>query len=166
MIDAAEYRRALKDWGDAPDFNWDICATWHVPNEIKQIRMIWDDRRHEVEMRKYFNSVDRHIFKAAHKNRGERVWRWVVMERAGGVGWHSHALLKTPEHLTQQAFIDTLCGLWYKHCGIKNGSRFQSHLFKAELVAGDFLGYTVKDTNNNEDAKGVVDLHNTYLPKL
>lgn len=166
MMHACEYKQTMKNWGNAPDFKWDICATWHVPNEIKQIRMIWDDRRHEVEMRKYFNTVDRHIFKAAHRNRGERVWRWVVMEKAGGVGWHSHALLKTPEHMSQQAFIDTLCGLWYKHCGIRSGARFQSYLFKAELVDRDFFGYTVKDTKFTEDAKGVFDEHNTYLPKL
>lgn len=166
MIGVSEYRQALRSWGNAQDYNWDICATWHIPNEIKQIRMIWDDRRHEVEMRKYFNTLDRHIFKAAHKNRGERVWRWVVTERAGGVGWHSHALLKTPLQMSQTEFIDTLCALWYKQCGIRNGSRFQSHLFKAEVVDGDFLGYTVKHTNVSEEANGFLDLHNTFLPKL
>lgn len=149
-----------------PDLNWDICATWHVPLEMKRDSFGWDDRRHEVEMRKYFNALDRRIYKAAHKNRGARVLRWVVMERAGGVGWHSHALLKTPDHMSQQEFIDELCGLWNQHCGIKNGSRFQSHLFKAELVGGDFLGYTVKAILGDEDANGVIDLHNTYLPKL
>lgn len=166
MMRECEYKQALKNWGNAPGFKWDICATWHVPNDIKQRRMDWDDRCQEVEMRKYFNTVDRHIFKAAHKNRGERVWRWVVMEKAGGVGWHSHALLKTPEHLSQQAFLDTLCGLWNKQCGIRSGHRYQSYLYKAELVDGDFLGYTVKDIKLTEDAKGVFDEQNTYLPKL
>jgi hypothetical protein len=58
----------MKNWGKITDVNWDICATWHVPLEMKRESFGWDDRRHEVEMRKYFNTLDRRIYKAHTKN--------------------------------------------------------------------------------------------------
>jgi hypothetical protein len=167
MTPAQKIQQSIKQWGNAPQFQWDICATWHIPNALREKHGGWDDRWHECKMRKYFNAVDRRIYKAAHKNRGQRVSRWMVMERAGGVGWHSHGLLQTPAHMTHEAFIDELCGLWHRHCGIKNASRFQSYLFEAELVKADFLGYTIKGLSKlNENANGVLDTHNSVLPKL
>jgi len=89
------------------------------------------------------------------------------MERAGGVGWHSHGLLQTPLHMSHEAFIDELKSLWLKHCGMKNDERFKSRLFEAKLIESNFLGYTIKGIFGlNEDADGVLDAHNTVLPKL
>jgi len=160
-------QQALQQWGGAPKLKWDISVTWHVPNSLRERNNGWDDRWHECEMRKYFNAVDRRIYKAAHKNRGQRVLRWMVMERAGGVGWHSHGLLQTPLHMSHEAFIDELKSLWLKHCGMKNDERFKSRLFEAKLIESNFLGYTIKGIFGlNEDADGVLDAHNTVLPKL
>ena len=69
--------------------------------------------------------------------------------------------------MTHEAFVDELCGLWHAHCGIKNASRFNSYLFEAELVKAYFFNYTIKDISKlNENANGVLDTHNTVLPKL
>lgn len=167
MNRAQQLKEALKNWGNGPKFQWDICVTWHVPNDMRDRDSGWDDRWLECEMRKYFNAVDRRIFKAAHKNRGERLARWITLERAGGVGWHSHALLKTPPQMSHQDLIDLLLRFWHKHCKMKNASCFQSYLFKAELVKADYLGYAIKGTCElNENANGVFNAHNTVLPKL
>ena len=167
MTSLEKIQQALRKWAVPPRIKWDISATWHVPNALREKNGGWDDRWHECEMRKYLNAVDRRIYKAAHKNRGTRVYRWMAMERAGGVGWHSHGLLQTPPHMSDEEFIAVLQSLWHKHCNAKNVPRFASKLFKAELVKRDFLGYTIKGIFDlSEEADGVHDAHNTVLPKL
>lgn len=136
MTPAQKLKEAYRQWGKTPEFHWDICATWHIPNAMRERDDGKDDRWHECEMRKYFNAVDRRIYKAAHKNRGQRVCRWMMMERAGGVGWHSHGLMQTPAHMSPQAFIDVLESLWHRHCNGKNVPHFKTYLFVAELVEG------------------------------
>ncbi|MEJ1938745.1 hypothetical protein WDZ92_51775, partial [Nostoc sp. NIES-2111] len=98
-------KSAADSWVNAQGIQWDIAACWHLP--VCDIGSDIDDVEIRVgkKLRRYFNTLDRHIFKAKHK-RGFRVRRFITLEHAAGVGWHVHGVLETPQHVEQATLID------------------------------------------------------------
>ena len=154
-----------KRWLDEHAEGLTLCVCWHVPNAMKNYYRGHDAHWLSKELTRYFNNVDRRIFKAAHRNRGERLRRIVTLERDDNVGWHAHALVATAPSRDDQETRQILRDEWIKHTKRFATGKFDKYLFYGEVDRGETLGYITKHTHNNDDdTKGFIDTRNTYIP--
>jgi hypothetical protein len=117
------------------------------------------------ELRRYFNAVDRRIFKAAHKNKGMRLRRIITLEWDENVGWHAHGLVATAPNLDEQQTRQILRDEWIKYTKRFATGKFDKYLFYGEIDRGSSLSYITKYTHNSTDnTKGFIDLNNNYIP--
>jgi hypothetical protein len=122
------------------------------------------------DVRHYLNRVDRWLYGSAHRRYGKRVSRIVALHKSPGVGWHLHAVLRTPEHSPQQEFIALLEAEWRAHLGhYGKRSAITDRLVDAAPHEGNFIGYAIRHETRNELAThwediGVIDWGNSALP--
>lgn len=155
----------LNDWVQSTGVKWDVCATLHVPDKKRKAQQGWSADWLSDELRHYFNQLDRNIFKSAHRNHGARVNRFITLENSEGVGWHAHALLRTPVGMQQAAFISLADQLWQAQQARYAAAHFQSRLSVIEPLHGNFAYYMIKSVHDGSDnSKGVLDLRNIHLP--
>ena len=155
----------LSDWVQNTGVKWDVCATLHVPEAKRKAAQGWTADWLSDELRHYFNQLDRRVFKSAHRNHGARVYRWVTLENSDGVGWHAHALLRTPVGMQQAAFISLTDQLWRAQLARYAAAYFQSRLSVIEPLRGNFAYYMIKSVHDGaDDSRGVLDLRNIHLP--
>ena len=158
-------------WLSAHSQTWNIAVTWHVPEPMRAFYNGYNQRWRYIEdwlsneLRRYLNKVDRHIYKAAHKNRSMRLPRIITLEHADTVGWHAHGLLTNPPHLDEPTTQQILATHWHRHTARFATARFEQRLFWAEPVNGNYLGYITKHTKHLGGTLGFIDLSNTYLPQ-
>ena len=156
---------ALCDWVQNAGVKWDVCATLHVPEAKRKAAQGWTADWLSGELRHYFNQLDRDIFKSAHRNHGARVYRFITLENSDGVGWHAHAMLRTPASIQQAAFISLADQLWQAQQARYASAHFQSRLSLIEPLRGNFAYYMIKSVHDGADnSKGVLDLRNIHLP--
>ena len=142
-----------------------LSVAWHVPNKMKANYSGFDSYWLSKELGKYFNKIDRKIFKAAHKNRGIRLRRIITLEKDDAVGWHAHGLIDTAPQQDDQYTRQILRDLWIDHTSRFNTGKFDKYLFYGEIDRGKTLGYITKNVHNNTDSsKGFIDLNNTFIP--
>jgi hypothetical protein len=154
----------LADWAQNTGVKWDICATLHVAEAKRKAAQGWTADWLSAELRHYFNRLDRHIFKSAHRRHGARFNRLITLELSEGVGWHAHALLQTPEGMQQTAFISLADQLWQAQQGRYAAAHFQSRLSVIEPLHGNFAYYMIKSVHDGADnSRGVLDLRNIHL---
>lgn len=158
------YKAALKHWLDDTGVKWDVCATLHIPKKMREAKCGHTSDGLAKELREYFNSLDRVIHKAAHRNRGERVLRYVVLEYEENVGWHAHIALKTPDSKSSAELIQLADKLWRKKCKQYTNGKFDERLTKIEEIQGRFIDYMNKFVTGEENSKGLFDDKNTHLP--
>jgi hypothetical protein len=168
---ATRLRNATHDWITSEAGDLDIACCWHVPERVRAADKGWDELWLEKYMRRYLNKLDRRIYKAAHKNRGMRITRFITLEHGAGVGWHAHGLIGTPEHMDQPSMCAAIEQLWRQHTGVyEENRRFEQRCVWVEPKHADYLGYSLKQSINVTEQpigglRGIVDLHNTYLPQ-
>lgn len=141
------YREATKEWLAKNDV--DIAASFLLPKALMVRLSQTQARADEITLsgllRRYFNKLDRRVFKSAHRRHGMRVERIVTLERTDAVGWHAHVLLKTPVHMSRFTFRLLMQRLWLKEIkGFADQSRIQARLFWAEPISGNYLDYSTK----------------------
>ncbi len=158
------YKQAIKHWLDDTGIKWDICATLHTPKAQREAEDGWSKEWLAKQLRKYFSALDRAILKAGHRNRGERILRWVVLEFETGVGWHAHIAIKTPDGKSAGELMQVADKQWRKQCKKHINGKFDDRLTKIEEIHGRFVEYMNKFVTGEEDSKGVFDEKNTYLP--
>jgi len=155
----------LIDWINNTGVKWDVCATLHVPEAKRKAAQGWTADWLSKELRHYFNQLDREIFKSAHRRRGARINRFITLEYSEGVGWHAHALLRTPVCMQQAAFISLADQLWQAQQARYAAAHFQSRLSLIEPLQGNFAFYMIKSVHDGADnSRGVLDLRNIHLP--
>ena len=145
---------------------WNIAATWHFPNSIRAYYGGWyDPNWHSKEFRRYLNRVDRKIYKAAHKNGGQRLPRIIVLEDKERVGWHVHGLLTNPPHLDEASTAHILTEEWKNYLKRFPSKKFEKHIIEIGPVRDEYLSYITKFTDDtSDDPLGFIDGDNTYLP--
>lgn len=154
----------LSDWIKNTGVKWDVCATLHVPEAKRKVEQGWTSDWLSDELRHYFNRLDRHILKSAHRYHGARVKRFITLENGEGVGWHAHALLRTPAGVQQAAFIALADQLWHEQQARYTAEHFQSRLSLIEPLTGNFAYYMIKSVHNGANLnRGVLDLENIHL---
>lgn len=158
------YKAAIKHWLDDTGVKWDVCATLHTPKAMRDAEKGYTAEWLANKLREYFNALDRTVYKAAHKNRGERVLRYVVLEYEEGVGWHAHVAIKTPEGESSTELIQLADKLWRKKCKQYTNGKFEERLTKIEEIRGRFIEYMNKFVTGEENSKGRFDEKNTHLP--
>jgi hypothetical protein len=145
---------------------WNIAVTWHFPKSMRSYYNRYDKDWHAKELRRYFNRLDRKIYKAGLKNRNERLPRIISLEHEDGVGWHAHGLLTNPPHLTEEHTSQLIEQEWRKHTARFPAHKFDQRLIDIGPVRADYLGYLTKRTaHHSDDARGIIDELNTYLPQ-
>jgi hypothetical protein len=161
---AVSSNTVLSDWIKNTGVKWDVCATLHVPAAKRKAEQGWTADWLSNELRHYFNRLDRRIFKSAHRYHGARVKRFITLENGGGVGWHAHALLRTPAGVLQAEFIALADQLWHEQQARYAAAHFQSRLSLIEPVTGNFAYYMIKSVHNGSNLnRGVLDLENIHL---
>jgi hypothetical protein len=161
-----ELRAAYIKWVKQYRDTLDVCATLHTPIAMKAAENGWDSDFLQKQLWRYFNNLDRRVFKAAHRNRAVRLYRWVTLEKSETVGWHAHISISTPDNFTQAEFIDLAKTLWLKQIARYTNPKFKSRLSVIEPIEGEFFRYSVKSIRGTkEDSNGVLDLENIHLPR-
>lgn len=157
---------ALCDWVKPYRKTLTVCATLHVPSAMRVVQKGWTAEWLSKQLTAYLKNLDRHVLKAASRNHGERIVRWVTLEHSSTVGWHAHIAFEPPAGLDQSTFIKTADLLWRKHVGQYANARFNKHLSLVEPVTGNFFFYSIKNVYDQEDfSRGVLDLPNIHLPR-
>jgi hypothetical protein len=164
LTHAQRTRIAELRWLNAHSQTWNIAVTWHVPYAMRAHYRGYNEDWLTRELRRYLNKVDRHIYKAAHKNRSVRLPRIITLEHTDTVGWHAHGIISNPSHLDEQTTQNILAKHWHKHVARFATERFEKRLFLAEPINSNYLDYITKHTKDLEGTKGFIDLANTYLP--
>ena len=158
--------KAQAQWLENQFDSLPLSVCWHVPNAMKHHYHGYDEIWLSKELRRYFNNVDRRIFKAAHKNKGTRLRRIITLERDENVGWHAHGLVAAAPDLDEQQTRQILRDEWIKYTKRFATDKFDKRLFYGEIDRGRSLGYITKHIHNNEDgSKGFLDLQNNYIPQ-
>lgn len=164
MITEEQLHLEFQSWGAAKLIDWDLCLTLNVPNRLRTIEGGWDDRWLERELIKYFRDVDRSIFGRARQRKGYGVLRWIVLEWSPGVDWHAHILVRTPDQLTQDAYLQLLKEKWHKRRDRFCTEDFKPFLFHAQVRKGDFFYYTIKNVFGRAfKNRGTFDAENSKL---
>lgn len=159
-------REAYVSWAKQYGDTLDVCATLHVPVAMKVVENGWTSEWLSKQLRRYFNCLDRHVFKAANRNRGIRHYRWVALEYSDNVGWHAHVAISTPPSHTQVQFIDLAKSVWLQQIERYVNPKFKLHLAVIEPIEGEFFRYSVKSIRDTlENSRGILDLDNIHLPR-
>lgn len=155
---------AICDWVQNTGIKWDVCATLHVPEAKRKAAQGWTADWLSKELRHYFNQLDRQVFKSAHCRQGVRINRFITLEHSEGVGWHAHALLRTPAGIQQASFIALADQLWEAQQARYAAAHFQPRLSVIEPLHGNFAYYMIKSVHDGADnSRGVLDLQNIHL---
>ena len=155
---------AYQNWLGEKSKEMTICVCWHIPNAMRRHFNGYTADWVAKELRRYFNKVDRRIFKAALKNRGIRLQRIITLEHDEEVGWHAHGLLGCAPDMDEQQTITILEKLWVEHVGRFASGKFEKHVFWAQKNVGFYLPYITKRTHRDQDLdRGFLDTMNTSL---
>ena len=164
-LDSARYNEALLAWLGEHSTLWNVVVTWHVPETMRRHYRGYDEDWLARELTRYFNKVDRRIYKAGLKNRGMRLPRIITLEYNESVGWHAHGLLDCAPGKNEDETLELLTKLWRKHTDRFATDRFEKHLVIGQYDNGKALPYIIKRIDRqNEQAHGILDLNNTYIP--
>lgn len=156
-------KSATDNWVSAQDIVWDIAACWHLPlsdlkSDIENVEMSVG-----TKLRRYFNTLDRRIFKAQHK-KGQRIKRFITLEHADSVGWHVHGILETPQHIQQQHLVSVVKHTWIDCIQNDKIGLPQTRLAWCEPIEARYPQYTTKNSFAPlHRARGTIDLQNTYF---
>ena len=158
---------AYKDWLGEKSKTMTICACWQVPDAMRRHYNGHTAQWLAKELRRYFNKIDRRIFKAAHKNRGMRLQRIISLEYDEHVGWHAHGMLECAHGKDGQETIDLLEHGWLKHTERFASNKFEKHVFWADQNKGSHHHYIIKRMHREDDlGTGFLDTMNTSLSSI
>ena len=167
--------QAIHDWLQKNLHQFDLSITLDFHDAVRVELHAWDNIAHARLLRRYFNEIDRRVFKAAHRNRKLRVQRFVVLGHQIGVGWHAHALVSTPSVIEQEALVRLLENRWHKltrRFAPQRNKSFDNRLFKCKPTHSDPLKYTCNHVTDfgerpadiiGEFKQGMFDADNTSL---
>jgi hypothetical protein len=156
-------KSAADSWVLSNNANWDIAACWHLPLSDIQGDMEQVEINVGKKMRRYFNLLDRRIFKAKYK-RGCRVPRFITLEHAASVGWHVHGILATPAHVTRDLLIDLSKQTWLDCLANTRVGLPKTRLAWCEPIEARYPQYSTKQSFGPlYNAKGTIDILNTYF---
>lgn len=156
-------KAAADSWLDASNVNWDIAACWHLPLSDLNCDIEQAEITVGTKMRRYFNLLDRRIFKAQHK-RGRRVQRFITLEHAKSVGWHVHGILATPPHVLRDHLIELAEVTWLDCLSNQRVGLPKTRLAWCEPIEDRYPQYSTKQSFGPlHNAKGSIDYLNTYF---
>jgi hypothetical protein len=164
---------ALANWPELNVADWDLAVCLHMPKVIQAEHGNQSRKALQQLLSRYFNRMDRRLFKSAHKRRGMRSDRFVVLEYSQKVGWHAHMLVRAPRRFSAAKYKAFLQLFWLKFTEEQTNLTFRPHLFWAEANLDDgYLRYCLKHVRKNADdytshspttSVGIIDWHNTHL---
>lgn len=165
------------DWRQfvmSQELNFDISICWHVPNRMRRAELGclidadsvgWTAHWLQKKLRHYLNKLDRRVLKSAHRDKHIKIWRFVTLENADGVGWHAHALMATPQGHDRRTIINWATWMWINELGDEYENSFVPYLVQASETQGNYLGYISKTLGRaTDDMVGTIDLVNTAFP--
>lgn len=175
-VPASREQQAIINWLKEDFEPFDVALTLHWANGYWQANPLFRPthvdpaQAYSRDLRHYLNVIDRRLYGSAHRRYGKRVSRVVALQRSAGVDWHVHAVLRTPEHVTQQEFIAVLREGWEEHLGqYAKRSSIADRLVDAAPHEGKFTGYAIRFEKGKElvthwDDIGITDWTNSTLP--
>ena len=150
-MNQADMRAAIHRWHKLKSIDWDTACCLHIPEERRNAEQAWYQYGLSKILGRYFNRMDRCLFKTAVKRHNKRMERFVVTEYADSVGWHCHFIAKSPKHLTFEKFRTSLRTQWEKCAGVSCPSQFQSQLFWSEPLKASYQDYCLKRAYRADD---------------
>ena len=154
-------KEAADKWVQDTGIKWDVAAMWNIPNGHIQGSIDHVEIEIGKRLRRYFNLLDRGIYKARSKS-GHRVQRFITIEHAHSVGWHVHGILATPLHVAHQDFIDITKTTWLQCLANNRVGMPQSNLAWCDTIKNRYPQYTTKQSfGSQHTARGTIDLMNT-----
>ena len=164
MLDKGKLKIEGLRWLSERSMHWNVCAAFHVPNGMRRHYYGYSADWLAKEMTRYLNKVDRHIYNAAHRNRGVRLQRIITLEHDDSVGWHAHGVFDCPEGWNEDETIRVLRHYWQAHTKRFATEKFEKRIDYFEYDSGRYLRYILKRLDwQDEGATGMLDTRNTYL---
>jgi len=163
-LDKGKMKAEELRWLGEHSKHWNVCAAFHVPNAMRRHYRGYTADWLSKELTRYLNKVDRHIYKAANRNRGARLQRIITLEYEASVGWHAHGMFDCAKGWDEDATIGVLRHYWQAHTKRFATEKFEKHIDYFEYDRGSYLTYILKRLDwQDEGATGMLDTHNTYL---
>ena len=168
----SDMRAALHKWSKLTSVEWDVGCCLHIPEQMRLNERTWDQYGLSKIICRYFNRIDRCLFKSAVKRHNKRMQRFVVAEYADAVGWHCHFIAKSPQHLTTEKLETSLRTQWERITNVSFPSNIQAQLFWSEPLAGNYQAYCTKRAFRADDdpfdgrgtqVTSIIDWRNTVL---
>jgi hypothetical protein len=147
-------KQAYETWMEAEKIEWNLAISLHASNQLRAAERGFDEYWLQAKLRRYFNELDRKLFRTDYTRRGVRMQRLVALGHTDTVGWHAHVCAVTPKHIGQDKLISAMHLLWLKHMNVKTTSNtaFKDKLFWAQPMTGRYQNYTF---NNAADISGI-----------
>ena len=151
-------------WLGGHSKHWNINVCWHVPEAMRRYYGGYNADWLAKELTRYFNKVDRRIYKAAYTNRGLRLQRIITLEYDDAVGWHAHGILECALGMDEEQTLTLLQKMWRQHTARFSKAKFEKHEFWGETDNGFYLPYILKRVHRqNKTTLGILDTKNTYF---
>lgn len=142
-VERSKLKDAWVDWIEqyAP---WQTACCWHLPEGYRAKQTAWNEDALTTQMRKYFEVVERRVFKHSPRTANRTIKRFITKEYSDSVGWHAHGLLGTPAHYTDHDFRKLLEDTWVNYYKPYTNPAFMPKLIYLEDLHGKYIGYAVK----------------------
>ena len=134
-------------------FDVGICLT--LPHATKVAEHGYDAQCVQRHVSRFFNRVDRRLMGNAHKRRGLRVQRLVVLEHSPVNGWHAHITAETPAGVDVERFIDVMRAEWWKEIKRDCVVCRKDLYCWFEPIDGAYAFYTIKGLKGLSDSEYV-----------
>jgi hypothetical protein len=147
---------------------WSIGFSLHMPEKLRIQQMGNDHLWAERQVAALFSILAKVIYSGTPARQRPKLRRVVTLEYSVDVGWHAHGLISTPSHLDDTVLIEAIKDIWHERMDSHCRPYFKDRLVWCELVKGDYLGYSIKNTiendfHNKDNKAGMISLRNTVL---
>lgn len=163
-------KKQYEEWIKATDVTYDISICLHTPILLRVVERGFDELWLSRKLTRYFNELDRKLFKSAHRKRKLRMKRLVVLGHTDSVGWHAHVCVNTPSGTSPEKLLIMMNLLWLKHMKVSKlgNNTFTQKLFWGERTNAGYTHYTISNAREqlggaSTELKGSVDILNCHF---
>jgi hypothetical protein len=163
-------QKQYDNWLKTRNLTFDVAICLHTPNQLRVEERGFDEQWLSKKLTRYFNELDRKLFKSAHRKRNVRMKRLVVLGHTDNVGWHAHVCAITPSDISPEKLLLTMNLLWLKHMKVSKfgNNTFTNKLFWGERTNAGYTHYSISNARElpsgaTAEPNGSVDILNCHF---
>ena len=148
----------LRAWAYDRSKHFELGVCLCFPVAMKQAERGYDDGWVQGHVSRFLNRLDRRLFGNAHKRKGVRIERLVVLEHAPKNGWHAHLAMPVPAEWPGQRFPNLIRKIWHDEIRRYACSTKIDTFCWVQPINGAYVDYTLKWVDTRVDNENIDDL--------